>query len=197
MPMMTIQAFFGIAAGVLELGACGIYIRSILQGGTKPDRVTWWVLALVSAMITASYWASGARETIWLPAAYAVSFLAIALLSLKYGEGPVTLNLIDRVSLVGALASAVVWWSFKSPVPALFMNICTEFIGLLPTINKSYLRPWTESKASWILATIASLLNVLAIGEWTIIIATYPVYVFITNAVIAYFIVTPRTRGTL
>lgn len=191
---MTIQALFGIVAGILSVITSVVYIRSIFKGETKPDRVTWWVLGFVSAMIAASYWASGARETIWLPVAYAGSFLIVAVLSLKYGEGPVYLNTLDRVSLGGAFASAIVWWSFKSPVPALFMNILTEFIGLVPTINKSYQRPWTESKISWVLATVASLLNVLAIGEWTIAIALYPIYVFVTNAFIAYFIVSRRAK---
>ena len=190
---MTIQALSGIAAGVLEFATCAIYVWSILKGETKPDRVTWWILALVSGMITVSYYASGARETIWLPLAYAISFLIISILSLKYGEGPASLHTLDRVSLIGTVASAGVWWVVRSPVPALFMNICTEFIGLVPTINKSYRRPWTESRASWVMATIASLLNVFAIGEWTVIIATYPVYVFVTNALIALFILRKKS----
>lgn len=185
---MSLHELIGIAAGILELLSLPIYVSSILKGKTKPDRVTWWVLALVSGMITASYFASGARETIWLPLVYTISFIVVGALSIKYGEGPLTLDLIDRVSLIGALASAFIWWSLKSPVPALFMNIATEFIGLVPTINKSYRRPWTENKAAWVIGSIASLLNVLAINEWTFVIAAYPIYVFVTNTIITHFI---------
>ncbi len=181
---LDIYAFFGIAAGVLDLVTCGIYLRSIFRGETKPDRVTWWVLAIVSTMIAVSYYESGARDTAWLPAAYALSFFVTALASLKYGEGPLTLNVIDRISLVGAFLSGIVWWVMHSPVPALFMNILTEFIGLVPTINKAYRRPWTESRTAWLMATLASFLNVLAISEWTLIIALYPIYILITNLVI-------------
>lgn len=186
---MTIQAIFGIAAGLLNVVTSIVYIRSIVNGETKPDRVTWWVLTLVTAMITASYWASGARDTIWLPAAYTVTFALVAVLSLRYGDGPVALSTLDRISLGGALASAAVWWSLKSPVPALLMNISTECIGLIPTMHKAYHRPHSESTISWILATTASFLNVLAIGEWTILIALYPIYVFMTNALIMFFII--------
>ncbi len=185
---MSIQELFGIAAGALELLSLPIYIRSILNKETKPNRVTWWVLALVSGMIAASYFASGARETAWLPSVYAFCMLAVAVLSLKYGEGPLRLNILDRVSLVGALLSALVWWLVRSPLPTLFMNICTEFIGLVPTINKTYRRPWTESKAAWIIGTVAALLNVFAISEWTVAIALYPIYVLSTSLIITYFI---------
>ena len=192
---MTIYEFFGITAGVLELAAASIYVVSILSGKTKPNRVTWWILALVSGMITVSYFASGARETIWLPAAYTLAFTIFGVLSLFYGEGPATLSSLDRFSLIAALLSAVVWWLVRSPVPALFMNICTEFIGLIPTINKSYRRPWTESRASWIIATVASLLNVFAITQWTYTIAAYPLYIFSTNLVIVAFLLTRKKRA--
>lgn len=185
---MTIQAFFGIAAGIAEFAAFAIYIRSVIKKETKPDRVTWWILGLVSGMITASYFASGARETIWLPAVFTFCMLAVAILSLKYGEGPARLSAIDRVSLAGAILSAVVWWLIRSPLPALYMNIATEFIGLIPTINKAYRRPWTESSAAWIIGTIGAALNIFAITEWTLAIALYPVYVFVTNVAITYFI---------
>lgn len=185
---MTLQALLGIAAGLLQLVASGVYVGSILVNETKPNRITWWVLALVSGMITASYWSTGARETIWLPASYTASFLLIAFLSIRYGDGPITLSGLDRVSLAGALLSAVVWWSLGSPVPALFMSICTECIGLIPTVAKSYRDPGAESKASWYIATLASLLNVLALTDWSVIMAAYPLYVFVTNSMIALLI---------
>ncbi len=185
---MSFHDIFGIAAGLLEVVAISSYIRSIFKGTTKPNRVTWWILAIVSGIITISYFASGARETIWLPVAYTLAFTIIGLLSIKYGEGKPSLSLIDRISLAGALVSASVWLLVKSPIPTLFMSMVTELIGLGPTINKSYQRPWTENRLSWILATIASFLNVLAVGEWTVVIAGYPLYVLLTNSIIVYLI---------
>lgn len=190
---MTVPVLFGIAAGVLEFASVAVYIRSILKKETLPNRVTWWILALVSGMITASYWASGARETIWLPVAYTTSFIVIGLLSVKYGDGPITLNLLDRACLVGALVSAFIWWFFDSPALALYMNIVIDFIALIPTARKAYMRPRTESKGSWIIAAIASFLNVLAIERWIFVIAAYPIYVCIMNTLITYFIVRRKT----
>jgi hypothetical protein len=186
---MTVQSVLGVAAGLIELLSLPLYVRSILHGRTRPDRVTWWILALVSAMLAASYYGAGARETIWLALAFTLCTLAVAVLSLKYGEGPPTLGLIDRVSLAGALASALLWSLLNSSVVALFLSIATEFVGLVPTIDKSHRRPWTESKAPWVIGTVAALLNVLAINEWTPTIALYPVYIFVTNLLITYFLV--------
>ena len=187
--MASWQAYVGIVAGVLALVPCIFYIRGMVRGKTKPDRVTWWVLTLVSGMITASYFAAGARETVWFPAAYTLSFFTIAVFSLKYGEGDFVLHTLDRICLAGALISALVWWSTSIPFLSLVMNICTEFIGLMPTIIKAYKRPQTEDSTAWVVATIASAVNLLAVSVWIPTVALYPVYVFVSNAVVLYPII--------
>jgi len=186
---IPLHAAFGIIAGILALVPCPVYIAGILSGETKPDRITWWVLALISGMITASFWASGARDTVWFPCAYMISFIAVALFSLKYGEGTLALHTLDRVCLELALVSAVVWYSLDAPLASLLMNICTELIALFPTIIKAYKRPWTEEKRAWVITTLASVINLLAINKWTFVQALYPVYALIANAGITYFIV--------
>jgi hypothetical protein len=145
-------------------------------------------------MIAASSWAAGARDTVWFPVGYTLSFLIVAFLSVKYGEGPLSLHLLDRVSLAIAVLSAAIWWSLQSPVASLLMNICTEFVALIPTIVKAYRRPWTEERVAWGITGVASLLNLLAISNWTFGIALYPVYAFITNAVIIYPIMLRNTQ---
>jgi len=187
---MSITALFGIAAGILSLTAYPIYVRDILRGNTKPSRVTWWILTLSNLLLTASYYVSGARDTIWIPISYSIGFLLIAILSIKYGEGGWTI--LDYACLAGALASALAWVFFNSAEIALYMIIIVDFFGLMPTIYKSYLRPLTENKTAWVLATAASLLNIFAIESWTLAISTYPIYILITNALVAYFLISPR-----
>ena len=189
---MTMYALFGIAAGVLAFVAYPIYIRDILHGNTKPSRVTWWILTISNALLVASYYASGARDTIWIPVSYSIGFFSIAILSLKYGEGRWTI--LDYACLTGAIASALAWALFDSAETALFMIIAVDFFGLVPTIYKSYLRPWTENRTAWIIAAVASLLNIFAIESWTFIISTYPVYVLLTNGLVAYFLIRSRPR---
>lgn len=186
---MTAQAIFGIVAGILSFFAYPVYIRDILRGETKPSKVTWWILALLNAALAASYYASGARDTIWIPISYTVGFSVIAFLSLKYGEG--SWQRSDWICLGGAVVSLVLWWLLNSAQIALYLIIITDFIGLAPTIYKTLKRPWTESRSSWIIATIASALNVVAIEHWTPAISLYPLYVVITNSLITAFIVFP------
>lgn len=189
---MTLQEVFGILAGILTLPAFGLYVYSILNRETKPNRVTWWVLALLSTVIVFSYYEVGARDTLWLPITYAASFTCIGLLSLKYGDGPVSLSTIDRVTLVGGAVGAAIYWFAQLPLLALFSSILTEFIALTPTAIKSYTNPETESRSAWIIGTIASFVNLFAISTWSPEIAAYPIWVFVSNALIMYFLIRKR-----
>jgi hypothetical protein len=191
---MNVYEVMGITAGVLSFLPCPLYIYDMWKGETKPDRVTWWVLSFTTLMIAVTYRAVGAQETIWFPIGYTISFLTIAILSIPYGDGPLKLHTLDRISLAGAVIAGIVWLFLDAPFVALLVAILTEAIGLIPTAVKAYKRPQSEGKAAWMLTTIASFLNLFALESWTFVLALYPVYVFLTNAPITFFLVRPRTK---
>jgi hypothetical protein len=192
---MNLPEIFGIVAGLLAFAPCPMYLYAMVRSETKPDRVTWWILALESGLIAATYHSVGAVETIWLPVGYTASFTIIALFSLKYGDGPFELHTLDRVCLIGALLAIFVWQSLDDAFLALLMTMMVEMVALFPTAVKAYTRPETEDKGAWVVTTVASIFNVLAIASFTWGIALYPIYVFITNTAITYFIVWPRKKN--
>ncbi|MDD2758289.1 MAG: hypothetical protein PHD72_02855 [Patescibacteria group bacterium] len=171
--MPDIAAVAGWVAGILSLVAYIPFILAILAKKARPNRATWIIWAIVSCIIAVSYYASGARETVWVPVCYSLGSTIIAVLSIKYGEGGWTR--FDRSCLAGAGLGLLLWWWFKSPLIALFMNIAIDFIGALPTIRKSYLEPDGEDRATWALFLGSSIANVIAINKWTFTIALYPV----------------------
>src|SRR5207248_2703381 len=77
----------GQLAGAISFLGFVPYIIEIVQGKTRPNRATWWIWAVVGAMLCASSYASGARHALWVPLSYVIGPLATALLALKYGEG--------------------------------------------------------------------------------------------------------------
>src|SRR3989338_4667786 len=122
-------ALLGIVAGVLSFSAHGFFIFTTLLGKTKPNRATWWVLTLVGLMIATSYYAGGARDTMWVALSYVLGPAIIAVLSLKYGEG--RWERLDQLCLVGALISAVIWYLSESAFVVLLINISMDFLGLV------------------------------------------------------------------
>ncbi|MBU7586436.1 MAG: hypothetical protein KAF91_26830 [Nostoc sp. TH1S01] len=180
------QATIGAVAGFLSILCFVPYIITILQGKTKPNRATWWIWVILSTVISASYYSSGAGNTVWLPVCGGIGQLIVAILSLKHGEGG--WSRFDRLCLLGVGISLLLWWQFNSPLIALLLNILIDFLGALPTIKKSYYEPQTENSLTWSLYLAASTLNLFAIESWSFTLSAFPLYIFFINTTIIIFL---------
>jgi hypothetical protein len=189
--MFTHASATGRVAGIFSLAAFIPYILSTIRAETKPNRATWLIWTLVGALLAASYYASGARHTIWVPISYVVGPLVIALISLKYGVGGWTP--FDRGCLLAAGASLLPWWIFNSPLVALCLNLAIDFFGALPTIRKAYHSPESEDLTAWILFLLGNTLNLAAIERWQFSLFIYPIYLFVLSGLITTLIVARRS----
>lgn len=186
----------GEVAGLVSVTAYTIYIASIFRGKTKPSRSSWWILTFVGLMIFLTSYATGARENTWIQLAYVAGPLIIAILSVfpKYGY-KTGLELVDKICLIGAFACLVIWLLFNSAFIALLGSIIVDFVGLVPTIKKSYLDPKEESRLAWGIEMGASILNAIAISSWFTLTDKswiYALYLLIINGIITILLLLPR-----
>ena len=185
-----IREYAGLISGIISFWAYLIYIFAILRGQTKPSRSTWWILTLVGALILGSAYSLGARESIWIQLSYVVGPFIVAILSVKHGEGQ-GFSRLDIVCIFGALISASFWIIFNSPLIGLIGSIGVDFIGLIPTLKKSFFKPEEESPESWLTETFASFINMLAVTAWFSLEHKdwiYALYLFSVNGLITLFL---------
>ncbi|MDB5266325.1 MAG: hypothetical protein JWN89_140 [Parcubacteria group bacterium] len=183
---MIFQELLGVTAGVISFFAFCAYYISIIRGRTKPDQATWMILTIVSFLILVSYYSLGARDTLWLPASYTIGQLITFILSLKYGNNK--WSTFDKICLALTLASLLVWVGTKSALYILLINIFIDFMGMLPTVRKSLLEPYSEARFPWLLTSSACLLNVFAIRVWSFDMWIYPIYMLIINGLVTILI---------
>lgn len=177
-----LKEIFGILAGIVSFLAYIPYIISIIKKETQPSRSSWWIWSLIGLIILFSYYSVGARSTIWVPVVFFLCPLGVAILSLWFGEGQ-KLNKLDKTCIFGAFISLIPWIIFQSAKATLFINIFIDFLGFLPTFQKTFLNPLYENKTSWILFFFGSILNLLAIEGFSLTIMSYPVYMFIMDII--------------
>jgi hypothetical protein len=185
--MLDVSALAGRMAGFFSLAAFVPYILSMVRGRTKPNRATWWIWTVVGFLLAVSYYASGARHTMWVPVSYVLGPLIIAVLSLKFGVGGWTW--FDRGCLLGAGITTLLWGIFRSPLIALLLNLCIDFLGALPTIRKAYSDPGGEDPVAWSLFLFGNTLNLLAIEKWRFSISVYPAYLFLLSGLILVLLI--------
>lgn len=191
--MEDFHAIAGKVAGVVALIGFVPYLISIFRRQTRPSRATWWIWSLVGAGLCATYFASGARESIWVPLSYVIGPVVTAVASIKYGEGGWAR--LDKVCFAAAASSFVVWFVSGSALVALMMNLGVDVAGAIPTIRKSYVDPASEDRVSWSLFFIANVLNLAALRSFSFREAAYPLYLFlVTVTVVALLARKPRPR---
>ncbi len=158
------------------------YIAAILRGSTRPSRTSWLIWTVVSAILLASSVRLGARNTVWLAAAYCLIPLTIFGLSIGYGEGKV--SRLDWFCLAGTALGILAWFVLGSPQATLFICIAMDALGAIPTVRKAYCRPRSESLAGWAVAFLAATINLGAITDWTPGISAYPLYAFALSGLV-------------
>ncbi len=175
--------YIGIIAGIVSALAYIIYFRSILKGETKPSRVTWWIWTFMGAIMASSYYASGARDSMWSPIVEFIGPFLTALLAIKYGEGS-RADKTDKICFLGGIISIILWALTGNPVVALIFNLTIDFFAVVPTIKKSYLRPQNESFWAWSGTGLGDFLNLLAAGTTSFAIVIYPAWMLFVDLII-------------
>ncbi len=180
----------GIIAGLLSFSAYLLYIKSMVWGQCRPNRMTWLTLTAIGFGVAISYYASGARQTIWIALAYFIGPLMISIFSFKYGEGG--WGKLEKLCLLGVVISLLLWWVFKSALVALVVNLLIDFFALIPTIAKSISRPKGEDRVAWAVVVVASFINLFALEQWIFSLVIFPLYLIITDTFITTLLFWPR-----
>ena len=184
---MPDAAYFGIAAGFLNLVAFVPYILSIFgrrfRWGTSiierttrtaPNRESWLNWAFVGAVVLPAYSLSGAQETAWVAAALVVGPCVVAVLSLKYGEDG--WSAFDQACLAGAFMSMLMWALTGSSVVGLLFALAADACGVAATMRHAYRQPRKENGTAWVLFLLGDAINLLAVPDWSW--ASAPVWIY-------------------
>ncbi len=186
------QQTFILISSIIVFISYLIYEWSIVVGKTKPQRMTRFVLLLITILGTASLFAQHDKVAIWLLGICAAQSLVVFLLSFWYGMGGWAKT--DFICLGIALVGIVIWKMTNNPALGLYAAVVSDLAGMVPALIKTYRFPNTEFWLSYILDVSAAAFTLLAIQKWEVQGFVYPAYLFIVNLVMLFFIIKPKVR---
>lgn len=189
--MNNIYEIIGITAAIIGILGYIPYIISILKGDTQPNKASWFIWTVVGGLLAISYLAEGNQSAIWLPLAYFICPLVIALLSLRYGYSIWTR--VDTLCIIAAGLSLIPWMLSHNATSTLLINLLIDSVGAVPTIVKTYRDPKTEDCTAWVLFLIANTLNLFALSTWTIV-DIYPIYLFLLASIMVGLIMRDKIK---
>ncbi len=158
------------------------YIRDTKSGKTKPQRVTWGVVLLLNAIAVANQYASGARNSLWLPLAAVFVVGYIFLLSIKKGVGGH--SKLDITALIISMLGLVAWVVFDNPHMSILANSIVAMAALTPTFVKAWKYPETETVTAYSFGAVSALLAAISVGELNFWLLILPLQACIMQVII-------------
>ncbi len=186
----SMQNIFIIISVIFVFFAYLIYEWSIIKRKTIPHRTTRFVLMLIMVLGAISLFAQEDRVAVWLISICAIQSIIVFLLSFKYGMGG--WEKIDIVCLLIALIGITIWKLTDNPSMGLYAAVIADFIGMVPTLIKTYRLPHTEYWLVYIFDILASVFTLLAIQIWEFQGFLYPLYLLIINLFMLFLIIKPK-----
>lgn len=181
------KSFFLVLSVFFIFASVAPYIIDILKGKTKPNIVSWLTWTMLTLAATIAEIVAGEYVTAIVTAASAASTLSIVLLGLYYGHAKY--STFDVVCQIGVLFGFVLWYVFNSPLAAVLAALIIDFIGALPTVRHSWLKPHEETWVTFVISSIGALFAVFAVNTYSLISLSYPIYLLIMNTIIAAVII--------
>ena len=162
---LTLQ--LGIAAGVLQLVAFGLYNKQILQGTSTPNTATWTLWAFLTILNASSYAAMTADLAKYiLPVASALATIGTFGYSLFAGKFKRMDSWDWLVFSIGVMAG-LMWWWYQSATYANLIVVGAVIISFWPLYRSVWKNPALEKTLPWYVWTIAySILTLVAVLRW-------------------------------
>jgi hypothetical protein len=167
------KEIFGIIAIILAIVAYVPYFRDIIKGKTKPHVYTWFVWGFITCIIFALQIKGGAGIGAYVTLLTGIFSFVVFLLGLKFGDKDITFS--DTVFFISALLATVLWVFAKQPVLSVVLLVVIDLLGFIPTIRKSWNKPFSETLFTWELNAFRHGLSIFALLQYNILTLFYPV----------------------
>jgi hypothetical protein len=190
MPDIPAAHLWGLLAIALTLVGLLPYIAGMVKGRLKPHLFTWLVWTLMTIIVAAGQVTAGAGAGAWPTIITAILCIIITIGALKYGEKHITRS--DWGFLLAGLAAVPLWLVTKDPTASVILATAIDVSAFGPTIRKSWHQPWQESMLNCISSLAKHVATLLAITNYNIATALFPLALIAANALVITILILRR-----
>lgn len=103
-----------------------------------------------------------------------------ALLSIKFGEKNRTKS--DKIALFASLFAILPWLMTKDPLLSVIMVSLIDGVAMIPTIRKSWNKPYQENIPTYWIANLKNVISLIALTNFTVTTSLYLISIFLVNS---------------
>ncbi|MEM8656412.1 MAG: hypothetical protein AAGF36_16900 [Pseudomonadota bacterium] len=166
----------GLAAAVLSVYAFWPYISDILAGRTRPERASWLIWAVLSAVSLLAQIYEGADGSLGFAVTQTLGTVVVCGLTF-WKTTRLRFKTEDSQVLTATAVGVWLWAEMETAAYSLFVTITMSMMGGLLTMKKAFLDPTSETWATWVCFFVSATLATVAIGTVDWLLLAYPLYV--------------------
>ena len=179
---ITLAHWLFILSAILSVAGSIPYLRDMLKGKTKPNRVTWGLWAFVPLIATGAALAADADPWATLRIFMTgVGPILIFFTSFFVAQSYWKLTKFDYSCGLLSLVALGAWLLADSPVLAILLAALADLLATLPTLIKSWKFPETETILTYFIGLFTASIIIPAIPVWNIENSAFQIYSLIAN----------------
>lgn len=185
---------FGIIAICLTFIGYVPYLRDTIKQKTKPHIFSWFIWGLIAVMSFGIQFQGGAGPGAFVTLAAAIICFVICIIALLHIKTNQNIKKIDVIFFVLSIISLILWLVVKQPLYSIIILASVDLFGFLPTIRKSWNKPFEETLSSYIINTFRFGLAILALSSYSVVVSLYPIVCIFANAFISLYLIIRRKQ---
>lgn len=170
---------FVLVGALFNIVGSGTYAFNTLKGKTKPNRVSWFLWALIPLIAVSAQISEGVGWASLMTFMVGFGPLLVFVSSFVNRKAYWKITKLDVFCGVISLLALVLWLITGTGVVAVVFSIVADFIAAIPTIIKSYKEPETEHPSVFRNGAISAGITLLTITEWTFVSYGFALYIFL------------------
>lgn len=170
------------------------YTLGMLRGTNKPHAFTWLIWSVTTSGLFTAQLVSGGGSGAW-PTGLVMCW-CIGVSSYAFWCGDRKYDVWDWIFLMSACGALIPWALTHDPWWSVLLLVIIDVLGILPTVKKSYYRPYDEMVSLYLCGCAQFTLSFLALTEVSFVTAAYPVTIFFVNLFFVVFVLARRRMVT-
>lgn len=180
----------GIIAVILTFIGYAPYVRDTLKGKTRPHVYSWFLYTLIAFLVFVIQLQNGAGPGMYITFVAGCLSLLLFFLGLRMGEKDITLS--DTLILLLAFVAIGSWLIADQPVIAVLLACLVDLLAFLPTIRKTWHKPYTETLSLYATNFVRYIIAIAALSTFTFVNLAYPVFWLLANGIFALGLILRR-----
>lgn len=189
--MADYKTIISIVAVILTFVGYIPYILDTLKGKTTPHVYTWFIWVFVTAIAFGLQVTAGAGVGSWVTLAVVIIGTFIFLLSLRNGGG---ITKSDTAFFILSLIALFLWLIAKQPVLSVILVSLIDMLGFIPTIRKSWNKPYSETLFSYEINSFRHGLSIFGLQQYSIVTWLYPATWAVANGLFSIMLIIRRKQ---